>query len=132
MSMQANREEAASTEVISEETGSANAAAPTTSNPTLRLRLTKTKKESNRRVSWTADTVDNEFMNKKKSKCCCQYHKPKMWDESTDEDENYEECDHCKGHRKSDYNSKRDKENCRHKSVDEGTSSSHCHDNHDH
>ena len=130
MSVQASREESTPTEVISETA----AESASTGNPTLRLRLSKTKKEVNRRVSWTSDTVDNEFMNKKKSKCCCQYRKPKMWDESSDEDENHDEdCEHCKGHKKNDYNSKRDKENGRHKSVDEGTSSSHnCHDDHDH
>ncbi|CAF0776275.1 unnamed protein product [Brachionus calyciflorus] len=83
------------------------------SESTLRLRLTKPKTKSSRRVSWTTDTVDNEFMNKKKSKCCCVYHKPKNWDESSSEDENDdEECEHCKGHKKSDYNSRREKEKC--------------------
>lgn len=35
--------------------------------PTVRLKLKKPKKQT--RVVWTEDTVDNEGMNKKKSKC---------------------------------------------------------------
>ncbi|KZV67335.1 hypothetical protein PENSPDRAFT_688235 [Peniophora sp. CONT] len=38
------------------------------------------------RVQWTEDVVDNEGMGKKKSKICCIYHKPKAYDESSDED----------------------------------------------
>lgn len=78
---------------------------------TLRLKLTKTKTKSSRRVSWSTETVDNEFLNKKKSKCCCIFHKTKNWDESSSEDENEDhECEHCKGHRKTDFNQKRDNE----------------------
>lgn len=35
--------------------------------PTVRLRLRKPK--SNKKVQWTQGTVDNEHLNKKKSKC---------------------------------------------------------------
>ena len=28
-------------------------------------------------VTWTDDTVDNEFFNKRKSKICCKYEKPR-------------------------------------------------------
>lgn len=35
--------------------------------PTVRLRLRKPK--SNKKVQWTQGTVDNENLNKKKSKC---------------------------------------------------------------
>mmetsp|Transcript_44691 Transcript_44691/g.126124 ORF Transcript_44691/g.126124 Transcript_44691/m.126124 type:complete len:132 (+) Transcript_44691:90-485(+) len=34
-------------------------------------------------VRWTADTIDNEHMNKKKSKKCCIYHKPRAFGESS-------------------------------------------------
>lgn len=34
---------------------------------------------------WTDETVDNEGMGRKKSKICCIYHKPKAFDESSDE-----------------------------------------------
>lgn len=35
--------------------------------PTLKLRLTKPKND--KKVKWTNETVDNEHLNKKKSKC---------------------------------------------------------------
>jgi len=62
--------------------------------PVLRLRLQKQK--NNRRVAWREDTVDNEHMNKRKSKCCCIYKKPTKFGESSSEDD--EECEHCFGH----------------------------------
>jgi len=83
-----------------------------TTGPTLKLRLvpkekkgdkpdSKKKPEGRRGVSWTTDTVDNEHMNKKKSKCCCIYVKPKKFGES-DTESSDEDCpDHCGGpHRK--------------------------------
>ena len=39
--------------------------------PTLKL----TKPENKKRVQWDASTVDNEFLNRKSSKCCCIYAK---------------------------------------------------------
>lgn len=36
-------------------------------------------------------------MNKKKSKCCCIYEKPKKFGESSSDEDN-DECDHCHGH----------------------------------
>ncbi len=96
------------TEVIQEENTADASTSPNTSN-TLRLRLTKKPSKTDRRVSWTNDTIDNEFLNKKKSKCCCIYSRPRNFDESSSEDENEDkECAHCKGHRKTDFNSQRD------------------------
>ncbi|EDV25682.1 uncharacterized protein TRIADDRAFT_56042 [Trichoplax adhaerens] len=37
------------------------------------LKLTKPKNK--KRVQWDANTVDNEFLNRKSSKCCCIYSK---------------------------------------------------------
>ncbi|TNN08968.1 hypothetical protein EWB00_006672 [Schistosoma japonicum] len=34
-------------------------------------------------IQWAEGTVDNEFMGKKKSNCCCIYEKPKRWDETS-------------------------------------------------
>jgi protein phosphatase 1 regulatory subunit 11 len=96
------------TEVIQEESSADAATHSLTSANTLRLRLTKKPSKNDRRVSWTNDTVDNEFLNKKKSKCCCVYTRPRTFDESSEEDENADECAHCKGHRKTDFNSKRE------------------------
>lgn len=64
--------------------------------PTVRLRLRKPK--SNKKVQWTQGTVDNEHMNKKKSKCCCIYEKPRNFGESSSEDSD-DECEHCHGHK---------------------------------
>ncbi|VDK75249.1 unnamed protein product [Litomosoides sigmodontis] len=49
------------------------------------------------RVRWSADTVDNEFLGRHKSKCCCIYKKSKKWDESSDSDSDCE-TNHCRGH----------------------------------
>lgn len=113
------------TDIIHEEPGSSLASsAPSstititsdhanTETATIRLRLTRKLSQSNqstsavtrRRVSWTTETVDNEFLNKKKSKCCCVYQKPRKWNESSSEDENEDhDCQNCRGHRKSDFN----------------------------
>ena len=64
--------------------------------PTLKLRLQKDEKDK-KKVKWTNETVDNEHMNKKKSKCCCVYVKPRVFGES-DSEESDGECDHCSGH----------------------------------
>ncbi|KAI0289723.1 phosphatase inhibitor-domain-containing protein [Russula brevipes] len=37
-------------------------------------------------VAWDEDVVDNEGLGRKKSKICCIYHKPRRFDESSDED----------------------------------------------
>ncbi|CAB3231529.1 unnamed protein product [Arctia plantaginis] len=60
---------------------------------TLRAPQTQQRKK----VVWTEDTVDNEHMNKKKSKCCCVYEKPHKFGESDSEDSD-DECEHCAGH----------------------------------
>ncbi|VDO76172.1 unnamed protein product [Onchocerca flexuosa] len=55
-------------------------------------------------VRWSADTVDNEFLGRYKSKCCCIYKKSKKWDENSDSDSDsvrsFQDCetDHCRGH----------------------------------
>ncbi|XP_060516667.1 E3 ubiquitin-protein ligase PPP1R11 [Cylas formicarius] len=64
--------------------------------PRVTVKLKKPK--TDRKVNWTTDTVDNENLNKKKSKCCCVYNKPKKFAESSDSDSSEDECDHCKGH----------------------------------
>ncbi|KAJ2868789.1 Type 1 phosphatases regulator ypi1 [Coemansia erecta] len=46
-------------------------------------------------VRWTDDTVDNEDMNKKKSKVCCIFRKERQFGES-DSDETDSSC--CSGH----------------------------------
>lgn len=69
-----------------------SSASQTTATVRLKLRHPKSKKK----VIWSNETVDNEHMNRKKSKCCCIYEKPHAFGESsTDTDD---ECDHCRGH----------------------------------
>ncbi|XP_021341420.1 protein phosphatase 1 regulatory subunit 11-like [Mizuhopecten yessoensis] len=68
---------------------------PPNRSPNLRLKLRKPKND--KKVKWTTETVDNEHMNKKKSKCCCQYQKPRMFGESSSEDE--DDCKSCSGHK---------------------------------
>lgn len=65
-----------------------------TAQPNMILKLHKPK--SKKKVAWSSDTVDNEHMNKKKSKCCCIYRKPHEFGESSSDSET--ECDNCKGH----------------------------------
>ncbi|KAI8365711.1 phosphatase inhibitor-domain-containing protein [Blakeslea trispora] len=50
------------------------------------LRLTGDMASRRRRViQWDESVVDNEHMNKKKSKICCIYHKPRPVGESSDD-----------------------------------------------
>jgi len=64
--------------------------------PTLKLNL-KLKKEKGKKIQWTEDTVDNEGLGKKKSKCCCQFRKARTeLEESSSEEE--EGCEQCPGH----------------------------------
>ncbi|XP_077500339.1 uncharacterized protein LOC144111076 [Amblyomma americanum] len=53
---------------------------------------------SRRRVAWAADTVDNENMNKRKSKCCCIFEKQREFGESSSDSET-DDCPNCRGHK---------------------------------
>eukprot|EP00004_Rigifila_ramosa_P024764 TRINITY_DN7261_c0_g1_i1.p2 TRINITY_DN7261_c0_g1~~TRINITY_DN7261_c0_g1_i1.p2 ORF type:complete len:141 (-),score=27.13 TRINITY_DN7261_c0_g1_i1:38-460(-) len=41
--------------------------------------------QARRHIEWQAETIDNEHMNKKKSKKCCIFHKPRSFGESDTE-----------------------------------------------
>ena len=69
--------------------------------PTLRLRLIK-KGSEKKKVQWTNETVDNEHLGKKKSKCCCVYVKKKNFDVSDSEESDDGDCQHCVGHTPTD------------------------------
>ncbi|PVU85146.1 hypothetical protein BB559_001577 [Furculomyces boomerangus] len=45
-----------------------------------------TNRRQSLQVRWTEDTVDNENMNKKKSKICCIFKKQRSWSDSEMED----------------------------------------------
>ncbi|CAH0557167.1 unnamed protein product [Brassicogethes aeneus] len=64
--------------------------------PTLTLKLRKPR--TDRKVQWSNETIDNEHLNRKKSKCCCIYDKPKKFGESSSSESSEDECDHCHGH----------------------------------
>lgn len=69
--------------------------------PSVVLKLRKPK--SNKTVKWNAETVDNEFMGKKSSKCCCVYEKPRIFGESSSESDSDDGESHnayCPGHKK--------------------------------
>ncbi|TSK28259.1 Protein phosphatase 1 regulatory subunit 11 [Bagarius yarrelli] len=54
---------------------------------TIKLRKRKTDKK----VEWSSDTVDNEHMGRRSSKCCCVYEKPRQFGESSTESEEEDE-----------------------------------------
>ncbi|KAK9868554.1 hypothetical protein WJX84_006503 [Apatococcus fuscideae] len=61
----------------------------------LTLRL-KPRPRNRKAVKWADDVVDNEEMNKKKSKRCCIFHarpKPGQWDDDLDSDD--DTCMQC-------------------------------------
>uniref|UniRef100_A0A161MPX3 E3 ubiquitin-protein ligase PPP1R11 n=1 Tax=Triatoma infestans TaxID=30076 RepID=A0A161MPX3_TRIIF len=60
------------------------------------IRLTLRKPKPAKQVKWSTETVDNEHLNRKKSKCCCIYEKPKNFGESSSESD--DECENCFGH----------------------------------
>ncbi|XP_063287692.1 E3 ubiquitin-protein ligase PPP1R11 [Pelobates fuscus] len=68
---------------------------------TLKLR----KRKPDKKVEWSCDTVDNEHLGRRSSKCCCIYEKQRAFGESSteSEDEDDEGCNssHCiRGHKK--------------------------------
>lgn len=66
----------------------------------------KDKKEDKKAVNWTEDTVDNEHLGRKKSKCCCVYVKPRRFrpagggddSSSSDDSDSDSSCRDCSGH----------------------------------
>jgi protein phosphatase 1 regulatory subunit 11 len=67
-------------------------AAAAAANETIPLTL-RLKPQTKKGITWTDDTVDNEFMNKKSSKQCCIYHKPRAWNESSSDDDDDDDDD---------------------------------------
>lgn len=67
----------------------------TETRPILHLRNKKTNKTAKPRVRWTNDVVDNENMDKKKSKICCIFHPQREFGELSSEssDESSDESD---------------------------------------
>ncbi|NXH09758.1 PP1RB ligase, partial [Bucco capensis] len=58
-------------------------------NRSLTLKLRKRKPD--KKVEWSSDTVDNEHLGRRSSKCCCIYEKPRAFGESSSSSEEEEE-----------------------------------------
>ncbi|XP_075594572.1 E3 ubiquitin-protein ligase PPP1R11 [Balearica regulorum gibbericeps] len=63
------------------------AAEPENRSLTLKLR----KRKPDKKVEWSSDTVDNEHLGRRSSKCCCIYEKPRAFGESSTESEDEDE-----------------------------------------
>lgn len=73
-----------------------SAATPTTTTVSEVITLKLVPKRKKKSVKWTEDTVEvNEFMDKKKSKKCCIFHKKKKFGEWSDDEDSDSECDEC-------------------------------------
>jgi len=93
------------TTVTEEEPSSSHPPPTGPTNLVLRLQQPQptTTSSAEPRVRWAADTVDNENLNRRKSKCCCIYTKKREWDNvegAVEEEEEWDECEtgHCRGH----------------------------------
>lgn len=95
-------------EGCSTETVTITAAPARPHSPTLVLELHRPT-ETGPRVRWSEETVDNEFLNRKKSKCCCVFTKDHDADAQDDKDttvDEFDNCQHCRFHTQSDYAAK--------------------------
>ncbi|KAF9933753.1 Type 1 phosphatases regulator ypi1 [Linnemannia zychae] len=97
--------------------------------------LNLTGEGSERRVQWGEDVIDNEHLNKKKSKICCIFKKQKEFGESSDESSSESDSDSSgsesdggpvSGSKKPKGNSNRDNGSCGHDHSDPN------HHHHDH
>ncbi|KDR76160.1 hypothetical protein GALMADRAFT_247379, partial [Galerina marginata CBS 339.88] len=68
------------------------------------LRLRAGTRRPRQRVVWKEDVVDNEGQGKKKSKICCIYHKPRRFDESSDESDSDSDSDVDHSHHNHNHN----------------------------
>ncbi|KPP66713.1 protein phosphatase 1 regulatory subunit 11-like [Scleropages formosus] len=55
------------------------------------LTITLRKRKTEKKVEWSSDTVDNEHLGRRSSKCCCVYEKPRKFGESSSESEGEDE-----------------------------------------
>ena len=53
---------------------------------------------SERRVTFTPETIDNEHLGRLKSNCCCIYVPPRKWDDPSTWTPDESETEHCRGH----------------------------------
>jgi hypothetical protein len=83
----------------------------------LELKELKLKLKEEKKVTWDEKVIDNEHMNKKKSKICCIYHRPRLNPDDPSSDESCSSCDE-KGknayERPNHYEKQKNKENNNH------------------
>lgn len=88
----------AGTNSVTQVQGESPVSTPEDPVPSVRVKLKKPKSQLTKKVSWTEDTVDNETLGRKKSKCCCVYQKPRQELDESSDSESEGECEHCSGH----------------------------------
>lgn len=74
-----------STETITETVPTNTPPPPQQEGRSLTIKLRKRK--TDKKVEWSSDTVDNEHLGRRSSKCCCVYEKPRQFGESSTESE---------------------------------------------
>lgn len=57
------------------------------------LKEIQLKLKEEKKVTWDENVIDNEHMNKKKSKICCIYHRPRLNPDDPSSDESCSSCD---------------------------------------
>uniref|UniRef100_A0A3Q3JG69 E3 ubiquitin-protein ligase PPP1R11 n=1 Tax=Monopterus albus TaxID=43700 RepID=A0A3Q3JG69_MONAL len=67
----------------------------TTSKPRRFLTIKLRKRKTEKKVEWSSDTVDNEHLGRRSSKCCCIYEKPRQFGESSSESEGDDDEEGC-------------------------------------
>ncbi|XP_068188326.1 E3 ubiquitin-protein ligase PPP1R11 [Antennarius striatus] len=82
-----------SSETITETVQTSSPPPPQQEGRSLTIKLRKRKTE--KKVEWSSDTVDNEHLGRRSSKCCCIYEKPRQFGESSSESEGEDEDEGC-------------------------------------
>uniref|UniRef100_A0A672H6U8 E3 ubiquitin-protein ligase PPP1R11 n=1 Tax=Salarias fasciatus TaxID=181472 RepID=A0A672H6U8_SALFA len=82
-----------SSETITETVQTSTPPPPAQEGRSLTIKLRKRKTE--KKVEWSSDTVDNEHLGRRSSKCCCVYEKPRQFGESSSESEGDEDDEGC-------------------------------------
>ncbi|XP_034015993.1 E3 ubiquitin-protein ligase PPP1R11 [Thalassophryne amazonica] len=80
-----------SSETITETVQTSTPPPPQQDGRTLTIKLRKRK--TDKKVEWSSDTVDNEHLGRRSSKCCCIYEKPRQFGESSSESEGDDDDD---------------------------------------
>ncbi|OII72696.1 uncharacterized protein cubi_01646 [Cryptosporidium ubiquitum] len=74
--------------------------------------IDKTHRKSTNNVTWDESAIDNEMMNKKKSKKCCIFHKKRNFGESSSSDSDTDSDSDDNGDDQDTYNCKNKRNQC--------------------